>query len=158
MQKTWLTWKNEYAPSWFERPPPLVEAPPWSKKHEVPWINFFVGFGGPIPLEACEVATPFPRQKWQKRRKISIITWIYHHQSINNSLLSSHKNFQPDWPRLVESGPKNLCPNMGMCAFLLCQISIFLNETNVSWFVSTDTYWLWFIASFMLKRLIYCND
>ena len=52
-------------------------------------------------------------QKW----KIRIITRISHHQSINNSPLSSHKNFQPNWPknswvvakkRLPKYGPNQL--------------------------------------------------
>ena len=40
----------------------------------------------------------FPAKGGQKR-KLSITTWISHHQSIENSFLSSHKNIQLNWPK-----------------------------------------------------------
>ena len=38
-----------------------------------------------------------------QKLKISIITWISHHQSIDNSLMSSHHHFQPNCNLLVLS-------------------------------------------------------
>ena len=63
--------------------------------------NFLIGFRGPRPWRACMVAAPIFHQKRPKNQKwkISIITWVSHHQSINNSLLSSHKHFQPSRPK-----------------------------------------------------------
>ena len=58
----------------------------------------------PTTHRACVVATPIlpPKVAQKKNQKsiISITTWIYHLQSIDDSILSSHQNFQP-------SGPKN---------------------------------------------------
>ena len=45
---------------------------------------------------ATSIFPPKAAQKNQKS-KIGIITWISHHQSIDNGLLGSHKKFQPDW-------------------------------------------------------------
>ena len=65
------------------------------------WANSLVGLESPRTLGAQEVTTPISRQKWPKNQnwKISIVSWFSHHQSIDNSLLSSHKIFQPNRPK-----------------------------------------------------------
>ena len=70
-------------------------------------------------------ATPIFPPKGAQKSKNSIITWISYHQSIDNSLMSSRKSFQPHW---IKNWPKNVCPNMGIR-------TLFLNGTNVIWFV-----------------------
>ena len=56
------------------------------------WANFLVLFGGPRPLGARLMATPIFPPKVTQKIKISIITWISHDKSIDNSLLSPTKD------------------------------------------------------------------
>ena len=48
--------------------------------------------------------------------KVSIITWISHHQSIDNSLLSYLKKFQSNWPKncQVMAQIRRACPYLGI--------------------------------------------
>ena len=61
---------------------------------------------------------PFSRQKWpiNKDWKISIINWISHHQSIDNSILISRKNFESIGLKMAELWPKNVCTQIWACA------------------------------------------
>ena len=63
----------------------------------------------------------FPAKK-NPKWKISSITCISYEQSIDNSLLSSHEQFQPNWPKVSELWPKNVYPNIGMHACRLVQL------------------------------------
>ena len=56
----------------------------------------------------------FPASRGQTNRnpKLSSITLISHQQSIDNSFLSSHKQFQSNWPKMADLWPINVCPYM----------------------------------------------
>ena len=64
---------------------------------------------------------------------------IFHHWSIYNSLLSSHKIVNPSRTKLAELWQKNEFPNMAMRAISRQYFGkiwrvLFLNETSTTWF------------------------
>ena len=46
-----------------------------SPKRSTQWAKFLVVFGGPRPLGACVVATPFFRQKWPRKSKMVFVSF-----------------------------------------------------------------------------------
>ena len=71
------------------------------------WAIFLVGFRGPRPFSASVVVTPiFPPKICFFFQKCTIFKIMISHQQFTwvmteNSLLSSHEKFQPDWPKNV---------------------------------------------------------
>ena len=99
-----------------------------------------VGFWGPIPLGASVAATSiFPPKRSQKLNseiKCHNINFTFK-QSIDNSLLSSHKKLQPDWSKNGWEMAEKRMPIFGIIgifrdflAYNLAKYQYFFDETK----------------------------
>ena len=73
---------------------------------------------GPRPLSVRVVAQLIflPKVAQKIKIKLKYDGLDFSRQSIDNSLLRSHKKFQPNWPTIGRVMAKKLMPEYGMCA------------------------------------------